>query len=235
MESAWEYDGFIVVNASGTCIGSSDDDWVGDRSLIRKLGIGDSALKGEATVSHPKFVDLDLDPNGNRVWMFVEAPVRAPNGDVVAALCFWLNPEAGFATVLQQTRAGKSGETYAFNSNGVVISQSRFDDELKKLKLIPDDPGSTSTLMLDLRNPGGNMLKGYRPKIARKAQPLTDMAARAVSGERGSNVLGAPDYRGVPSVSAWTWIPKYQFGVATKMDYDGHTHRSIRCDTRSTL
>lgn len=220
MESAWEYDGFIVVNASGTCIGSSDDDWVGDRSLIRKLGIGDSALKGEATVSHPKFVDLDLDLNGNRVWMFVEAPVRAPNGDVVAALCFWLNPEAGFATVLQQTRAGKSGETYAFNSNGVVISQSRFDDELKKLKLIPDDPGSTSTLMLDLRNPGGNMLKGYRPKIARKAQPLTDMAARAVSGERGSNVLGAPDYRGVPSVSAWTWIPKYQFGVATKMDYD---------------
>lgn len=220
MESAWEYDGFIVVNASGTCIGSSDDDWVGDRSLIRKLGIGDSALKGEATVSHPKFVDLDLDPNGNRVWMFVEAPVRAPNGDVVAALCFWLNPEAGFATVLQQTRAGKSGETYAFNSNGVVISQSRFDDELKKLKLIPDDPGSTSTLMLDLRNPGGNMLKGYRPKISRKAQPLTDMAARAVSGERGSNVLGAPDYRGVPSVSAWTWIPKYQFGVATKMDYD---------------
>ncbi|MBX9653206.1 serine/threonine protein kinase [bacterium] len=220
MESAWEYDGFLVVNGSGICIGSSDDDWVGDRSLIRKLGIGDTALKGEATVSHPKFVDLDLDPNGNRIWMFVEAPVRAANGEVVAALCFWLDPEAGFANVLQQTRAGKTGETYAFNSNGVVISQSRFDDELKKLKLIPDDPDSTSTLNLDLRNPGGNMLKGYRPTIARKAQPLTDMAAHAVSGESGSNVVGAPDYRGVPAVSAWTWIPKYQFGVATKMDYD---------------
>jgi tRNA A-37 threonylcarbamoyl transferase component Bud32 len=220
MESAWEYDGFLIINGSGICIGSSDDDWVGDRSLIRKLGIGETALKGETTVSHPKLVDLDLDPNGNRIWMFVEAPVRAPNGEVVAALCFWLDPEAGFASVLQQTRAGKTGETYAFNSNGVVISQSRFDDELKKLKLIPDDPESTSTLSLELRNPGGNMLKGYRPKIARKAQPLTDMVAHAVSGERGANVLGAPDYRGVPTVSAWTWIPKYQFGVATKMDYD---------------
>jgi len=220
MESAWEYDGFLVVNNGGACIASSDDDWVGDRSLIRKLGIGDSALKGETTVSHPKLVDLDLDPNGNRIWMFVEAPIRAANGDVVAALCFWLDPEAGFATVLQQTRAGKTGETYAFNSNGLVISQSRFDDELKKLKLIPDDPESTSTLNLDLRNPGGNMLKGYRPKLARMAQPLTDMAARAISGENGFNVLGAPDYRGVPAVSAWTWIPKYQFGVATKMDYD---------------
>ena len=225
MESAWEYEGFLVVDTSGRCTASSDDEWVGERTLIRQLGLAESALKGNATVSHPMVVNLDLDlktstGGGNHIWMFVEAPVRAENGDIIAALCFWLKPEAGFATVLQQTRAGKSGETYAFNSDGLVISESRFDDELRRLKLIPEDPDSQSTLTLELRNPGGNMLKGFRPTLARKAQPLTDMVARAISGEKGSNVAGLPDYRGVPAVYAWTWLPSYEFGVATKMDYE---------------
>ncbi|MCZ6787186.1 MAG: serine/threonine-protein kinase, partial [Planctomycetota bacterium] len=34
----------------------------------------------------------------------------------------------------------------------------------------------------------------------------------------GSNVDGYNDYRGVPVVGAWTWLPDYGFGVTTELD-----------------
>ena len=32
------------------------------------------------------------------------------------------------------------------------------------------------------------------------------------------DVDGDRDYRGVPVVGAWTWLPEYGFGVITKVD-----------------
>ena len=37
----------------------------------------------------------------------------------------------------------------------------------------------------------------------------------AVSGKSGADVEGYRDYRGVPVVGAWMWLPKYDLGVAT--------------------
>ena len=40
----------------------------------------------------------------------------------------------------------------------------------------------------------------------------------AVAGNRGVDVDGYRDYRGVPVVGAWAWMPQYDFGVATEVD-----------------
>jgi serine/threonine protein kinase len=44
------------------------------------------------------------------------------------------------------------------------------------------------------------------------------MAASAVGGGAGVNVEGYRDYRGVPVIGAWKWLPEHEFGVATEID-----------------
>ena len=72
--------------------------------------------------------------------MFAAAPVRAADGKVIALLCLRIPPEKDFTRILATARAGESGETYAFSRTGLLLSASRFDDELKRLGEIPDTP-----------------------------------------------------------------------------------------------
>ena len=62
------------------------------------------------------------------------------------------------------------------------------------------------------------MVDGERPELRRPEQPLTRLAAEAVAGENGIDVDGYRDYRGVPVVGAWRWLPDYDFGVVTEVD-----------------
>jgi eukaryotic-like serine/threonine-protein kinase len=48
---------------------------------------------------------------------------------------------------------------------------------------------------------------------------LTHLVKSAVAGGgKGIDVSGFRDYRGVPVVGAWQWLPDYEFGVVTKLD-----------------
>ncbi len=44
------------------------------------------------------------------------------------------------------------------------------------------------------------------------------MAAEATSGKSGHDVDGYADYRGVPVVGAWKWLPDYGVGLTTEID-----------------
>lgn len=114
---------------------------------------------------------------------------------------------------------GDTGETYAFDRNGLMLSNSRFDQKLMLLGIIPDEPDSRSMLRLLLRDPGGDMTRGFHPQTHRKDLPLTPVVQAAITGRPGVNVDGVPDYRGVPTVVAWTWLEKYDLGLVTKAEY----------------
>ena len=150
--------------------------------------------------------------------MFAAGPLRDESGKPIAALGLRIRPEDHFTRILQVVRFGQSGETYAFDRNGLLLSQSRFDDDLKQLGLLVDQPDSRSILTVEIRDPQVNMAQGERPKIRRADQPLTRLAADAVQGKDGCDADGYRDYRGVPSVGAWRWLPDYDFGVATEVD-----------------
>jgi hypothetical protein len=136
----------------------------------------------------------------------------------IAVLALRLRPEAEFTEILRTARFGKTGETYAFDRNGLMLSNSRFDDDLKAIGLLVDQPDSRSVLTLEMRNPGVNMVEGKRPAQKRAEQPLTRPAAEAVAHGTGLDVDGYGDYRGVPNVGAWTWLDDYDFGVVTEVD-----------------
>lgn len=154
---------------------------------------------------------------GNRTIMAVAAPIRAAaDQKVVAALGLIIEPRREFTRILSVARPGDSGETFAFSSDGIMLSQSRFEESLKQWGLIKRS--ERSVLTLELRDPGGNLAEGYEPKEAKESWPLTSLVRNAAAGGRGKEVKEVRDYRGVPVVGAWEWLPDHQFGVITKLD-----------------
>jgi hypothetical protein len=152
--------------------------------------------------------------------MYAVAPVRGTGGKIVAALGFRLRPDVDFTRILSVARGGKTGETFAFNRQGLLLSESRFDDDLKRFGLIPDLPDSRSILTLELRDPGVDLTTGARPTGSRSDRPLIKSVAEAATGNTGVSVGGYRGYRGVPVVAAWTWLPEYDFGVVTEIDHE---------------
>ena len=152
--------------------------------------------------------------------MFATSTLTDTTGNVVGVLCLRIKPEEDFARILEIARPGETGETYAFDKDGLLLSESRFLKDLLRIGLIADEPGARSQLNVLIRDPGVNMTKNARPAKPRADQPPTFMAASAVQGNDGVNVAGYRDYRGVPVVGAWTWLKEYDMGVATEKDVD---------------
>lgn len=158
-------------------------------------------------------------PRGQLNLMQVVAPVKNEEGVVVGALACVVRPEQEFTRVLSVARSGETGETFAFDATGLLISQSRFDEQLRTFGLLTNAPEVTSSLNLTLRDPGVDLSHGAKvDPAALAARPLMQMVADAVAGGAGVQVEDSPDYRGVKVVGAWRWLPELNFGVLTKMD-----------------
>ncbi len=162
------------------------------------------------------------DPSGpadeNSSLMQVSAPIADSDGRVIAGLGLIIRPESEFTRILSVARSGQTGETFAFDRTGLLISQSRFEDQLRKLGLLGKKGGQSSALNIELRDPGEDLLNSFEIETAPSTWPLTRMVKEAVQGGVGVDVEGFRDYRGVNVVGAWQWLPRYGFGVATKVD-----------------
>ena len=150
--------------------------------------------------------------------MFIATAVLDEAGRGSAVLARRLSPGEDFTRILQVARFGKSGETYAFNADGIVISELRHLAGLRRVNLLPDDPHAQAVLTLALRDPGGNLAEGFEPTVPRAAMPLTRMAGDAIAGRSGVDVDGYRDVRGVSVVGAWRWLHQYDCGVAAEAD-----------------
>lgn len=157
---------------------------------------------------------------GDVTLMQVAAPVHDDAKAVVGALALIINPDHEFSRILSVARSGDSGETYAFDQTGLLISHSRFDPDLRRMGLL-DATNTTSTLNLRLHDPGANLTKTpLATNVDLTTQPLMPLVARAVDGEDVVEVEPTRDYRGVHVVGASCWLPQFGFGVATQIDAD---------------
>jgi aminoglycoside phosphotransferase (APT) family kinase protein len=157
-------------------------------------------------------------PGPKQRMLLVLAPVKDGSGKVIGVLGFGLSAGGGFSEILQVARMGESGETYAFDEKGLMLSESRFNDQLLELGLLPAAPAARSSMNIHVRDPGGDMTLGFEPTLPVLSRPLTRMAGAAVTGESGMDTNSYPDYRGVPVVGAWTWVPELEMGIATEID-----------------
>jgi len=225
LESAMAHYGFLgfgIVSRSGLLLATARDEYTGARVARGELPLLDAAFEGETVVSHPFRASFDVEEGApvqpGAPMMMVIAPVYDDAGEVFTTLGFSIDVEE-FSSILRIARAGESGETYAFDADGLMLSHSRFESGLRDIGLLPADETVKSVLNVDVRNPGGDLTRGFVPTVERRAQPLTLAAASAIAGNDGVNVEGYPDYRGVDAVGAWRWLDSYGFGVVTEEDY----------------
>ena len=207
------YEKFILLNPEGLILSSDDSALIGnDAEDLFSPGFISQVLAPPTYAS----VNLPVSNSETGTAMHFGAAVRDASGDPMCILVLKADPEESFTEILQRGRMGQSGESYAFNAAGQLISESRFDDDLRQIGLIPE--GERGILNVEIRDPGGNLVEGYEPDVPREEQPLTFMASEATAGRPGENLDGYNDYRGVPVIGAWTWDETNGFGVTTEID-----------------
>lgn len=225
---AKRYQGFFIIAPDDSSLGSNRDSNVGTSNLLGRKRKNELARlwRGETVITSPQLSDVALPDSDGSLreglpTMFVGAPIRDPTGAVIAALTFRLDPSRDFTAILQRGRIGASGETYAFDRDARLISESRFDDQLRSIGLLRAD--ERGILNVKLRDPGENLLRERAGGRPRDQQPLTRMAASAIAGRAGLDLNGYRDYRGVPVIGAWLWDPDLQLGLTVEMDRDEAT------------
>jgi PAS domain S-box-containing protein len=214
---------YFIIAPDFVNIASMRDKNIGAKNSIanQALDLLNRAFKGETVIVPPIWAEVVLaSSSGNKVitlpTMFFAAPVKNLQGQIIATVARQIDPSQDFTRLIQLGRIGKTGETYAFGRYGKLLSQSRFDEDLRKAGLIAE--GQKSILKVSVRDPGGDLTKGFSPSVPRYQQPLTLMAEQATKGKPGLNVEGYRDYRGVPVYGAWLWDDKLGVGLATEID-----------------
>lgn len=215
----YQFPSFAVISPAEIQIASELDVSVGS------VDLGDNnhlvvarALRGATSLGLPFTSELFIDKQTHREYavMTVGAPIRDEKGNVIAALALRLDPRRDFTRSARLGRLEQTGETYAFDSKGRMLTESRFESQLRSAGLIP--PDAASILNLEVRDPGVNTVEGLRPTIPRDQQPFTVAASGAISGNSGMNLSGYRDYRGVQVIGAWLWDNQLGMGLVTEMD-----------------
>lgn len=98
-------------------------------------------------------------------------------------------------SVLEKGRMGQSGETYLVNTHKQMVSQSRFDNELRKLGLLKKGQSSFLNIKVD-----------------------TLASRSALKHINGINTSGYKDYRGIKVFGAWEWDNDYNIAIVTEID-----------------
>jgi hypothetical protein len=217
------YSDFFIVSPSLRVVGANQDAPINNVLEGYRAEFSTKVLKGQASVSKP-FRSQLLLLNANRELkaglptIFAAAMIPGEDAKPLAVLGLRIRPETDFTNILQTARYGYSGETYVISNTGLLLSESRFDSDLRRLGLLPDLADAQSILTVEVHDPQVNMMEGERPSLSRPDQPLTKLAAKAVAGGEGVEMSAYRDYRGVPSIGAWKWLPDYDFGVLTEVD-----------------
>jgi len=220
--SSHGYIGFALGDRTRTIRAASEPEIVGIQTPAQQDAFFAKVRDGETTVTPPfESVAAIKDAAGRAQTgvptMFVAAPVRDENFQVIATLAFRIDPTKDFAEILRLGQFGKTGETYAFSRDGVMLSESRFEDSAVLLGILPE--GESSILKLLVRDPGGDLSEGFRPSQRRSRLPVTVPVKAAPEGP-GVDVDGYRGYRGVEKVGAWTWLDKYGYGLVSEQNVD---------------
>lgn len=216
------YNGFVVVERTGRVIASYRSELLAWQLAEEEMApLRQIAFAGRSMIVPPSPSKVALpDRHGvSRVGtptMFVIAPVRNEAQEVIALLGLRIQPDVEFTRILETARIGKTGETYAFDRNGLMVSNSRFDEQLRSIGLLTER--DDSTLNLSLKDPGVDLTAGVRASQSRAELPLIKPVAEALAGKDGISIEGYRDYRGVPVIGAWEWLTEDGFGIAMEVE-----------------
>jgi serine/threonine protein kinase len=212
--------GWIVQDPQGHVLAASDTVLLGRNNFPIPQSSRNKALAGRVpfTLPFPSPIAWEELRRPGMPIMAVSGGIT-PNAEGQAYLLSLLyDPAEEFSGLLESARTGRTGENYAIDREGRMLSRSRYEDQLRALGLLPQDEKVCSILEVSVRDPGVDLVAGERPELARERQPLTLVAEDLVRGGIGQTGIGYRDYRGVSVVGAWRWLPDCGFGIVTEID-----------------
>jgi|GEM_PF-914954 len=174
-------------------------------------------LAGTKRFVTPKTVRMANDA-GDVTVPFFAVPVSFGSDGQPGALLVAVTAGEDLSNIMSYGQVFKSGETYAFDGVGTLISASRFADDLLQLGFVEKAGDEVGTL--SLVDPGFDLIEAGGQPPDPEDRPLTRMAASALAGEAAVMVEGDGyrDYRGVQVFGAWLWNKDLGIGIATEVD-----------------
>ncbi|GBL03884.1 response regulator [Glaciecola sp. KUL10] len=125
-----------------------------------------------------------------------------------------IKPQAELSQIVKLGRIGETGETYLFDNDGFMTTDSRFRDELIRYGVL--EKNSDAVLNIKLYDPEVNLY--LEPNAQASREKLTKMATSAIRGNKSFDVNGYNDYRGIKVIGAWQWIDSLNIGITTEVD-----------------
>lgn len=213
-----ENTGFFIINPDYISIGSMRNTDLGTTNLIyeQRPELLKEVFAGKSNFIPPIYTDLSADKNKST--MFYAVPIKDDSGKTIAVLTLWDSPVEVMTRLCHLGVAGTSEETYAIDPQGRLISNSRFDEQLRELGLLEKD--EVSLLNLQARDPGGNLAENYKPVLPTEEQPLTLMAQNVINKVDQLDITQYRDYRGVDVYGIWQWDDDLNFGLTVEIDHD---------------
>jgi PAS domain S-box-containing protein len=195
--------GFSVIATDGTSLAAVADDslgmpnqlWEQRRHLMQQAVTGKPVFVPPVRLQGPEHGTPVEDPA-----LYFAAPVVDSEERIIAVLAVRYSP-TGLTRILEIARISKTGETYAFDAQGRMLTTSRFEDSLRVAGTL--GTGQNSILSLTITDP--------------RTGELTVPVQRAKAG-RGVDVDGYRDYRGIRVLGAWMWSRDHGFGLTAEID-----------------
>jgi eukaryotic-like serine/threonine-protein kinase len=144
-----------------------------------------------------------------KIW--ISAPVRNGAGEVIAVLDIGKPANERFGQLFAAGHIGATGESYAFDERGVLLTESRFPEALVERG--------------EMRAAESSVLRQrlYDPESSAEPQP-TRLVAQALAGRsaeparlQGEVLEPYTTYYGARVVGAWRWLAPHDFGVAIEV------------------
>jgi eukaryotic-like serine/threonine-protein kinase len=220
---------FRIVDRNGVVLASKDPLRCGQRLRTGKFRERlDLAFEGTPQFVRP-LPERELTvagPGGTRrpvAWFL--APIRVGNGPPLAVLAMGVETDRDLENIFSAARPGETAEAYAFGDDGLMLTSSRFAEQLQAAGILAAEDHGDGAMQIHVRDPGGELVAGFKPALEPAARPLTQAAALAIAArgkpaaaERAGQIA-APyrDYRGSEVIGVWQWLPDYELGVAAEI------------------
>ena len=198
--------GFFLISKAGLSLSSLRESNIGTQNLLVSHDeIWLRIKKNETFITPPIESEVNLMNEEmslkTNYTMFMVSPIK-DGEETLMYLTFRLSPESFIWETLTSERIGDSGESYLINKDGYLLSPSRFQNDLQKL--------------FQDYTPYGEIMRARLPVIASGDSPLNGIRNEFSS----TRLVPYPDYRGIPVIGTWKWLPGYQLGLVIERDFD---------------
>ncbi|MFL0797840.1 MAG: PAS domain S-box protein [Cellvibrionaceae bacterium] len=194
----------FIVAEDGTTLASQYKYQIGKENIVSKVFSEEfeRVLFGESQLTPSILVDVEIQPKiiRNDHAMFVLAPIYNGGDTINAVLGVKFDPSVIFSSLIHSSFEGKTGKTYIFNNEGVLIAKSRGPNKVE----INQDSESLSSLFHSVT------------KLELNGRLLFPVR-KAIGGLSGSSMDASLNIKGNKVFTAWVWSDVLDLGIATEI------------------